>query len=602
MRLLPTTAPPFRLGVLVALIVVGVFLLVLGNGWVVTDDESNFLENPHYRGLGPEQVRWALTTVHLGVYQPFAWILLEAQYVVFGLFPAGYHLTSLALHATNAVTFMALAAAILGRCPSMAGLERRRSVQLGAAAAALLFAVHPLRAEVVAWASCQPYLSSALFAMLATLAYLRRDGATRRGRAALLTLSWVLYVAAVLFKAAALALPAAFLILDAFPLLRLSGAGASRRAAVFKALAEKVPFAAAAVFFMVAAYYAKYVADPVVVNEGGGLAGQFARACYAVTFYVAKTAWPTGLTPMYEWHVAARSPDPRLVAGVLGCVALTSGAVWFGRRRPGWLAAWCAYLALLAPTSSLVRSSSVGLVADRYSYIATMPLFVASAYAFARLPVMPRPWIGPATAALAAAVVTLGGLTWRQCLTWRDTEALIVNAVETGAIPRGQYLVYLGEVRERQHRFEEAESCFRGAVRSSPDSAEAANELGGYLARRVNPEAGLPWFERAVALDPRFVQGYNNIGLVLAERGRLEEAERRFEAALRINPYFVNARFNLARTMHDRGRFAEAAENYALVLRGDPGHRRARAALAELFRRAGPVEHRPGTPGRVPRH
>src|SRR4051812_41552529 len=120
MRLLWTTARPFWLGVLVALITASVFLPVLGNGWVVTDDESNFLENRNYRGLGTEQVRWAFTTVHMGVYQPFAWILLEAQYVVFGLTPAGYHLTSLALQVTNAVTFMTLAAAVLRRCPSMA--------------------------------------------------------------------------------------------------------------------------------------------------------------------------------------------------------------------------------------------------------------------------------------------------------------------------------------------------------------------------------------------------------------------------------------------------------------------------------------------------
>src|SRR5262249_48346668 len=122
------TARPLWPGVLVALTTVAVFLPVLGNGWVVTDDESNFLENRHYRGLGTEQVRWAFTTVHMGVYQPFAWILLEAQYVVFGLTAAGYHLTSLALQAMNAVTFLALAAAVLRRCPSMAGAGQRRSV------------------------------------------------------------------------------------------------------------------------------------------------------------------------------------------------------------------------------------------------------------------------------------------------------------------------------------------------------------------------------------------------------------------------------------------------------------------------------------------
>jgi tetratricopeptide (TPR) repeat protein len=571
--------------VLVALITAAVFLPVLGNDWVITDDEKNFLENPHYRGLGTEQIRWAFTTVHMGVYQPFAWILLEAEYVIFGLTPTGYHLTSLAFQVVNAVTFMALTTAIVRCCPSMAGASERRCLPFAAAAAALLFAIHPLRAEVVAWVSCQPYLPSALCAMLATLAYLARDGAARRRRAALLALSWLLYVAAMLFKAAPLTLPAALLILDAFPLLRFSGAGRSRRAAVLEALAEKVPFLAAAAFFILAAYNAKYVADPTVMDAGGGILGQFARACYAVSFYVAKTVWPTGLTPMYEWRTAARSLDPRLVAGVLATVALTAAAVWCGRRRPGWLAVWCAYLVLLAHTSNVVRSI-VGLVADRYSYVATMPFFIALAYVLARLLARSRTWVVATTTALAVAAAALGVFTWRQCLTWRDTEALIVHAVNVGAISRTTYLIDLGQVRERQRRFAEAESCYREAVRLAPDSAEAANSLGVSLARRGNPQASLPWFERAVVLDPRSFEGYNNLGVALLKQGRLDEAARRFEMALRLNPYYIDARYNLARALHDQGRLEEAARNYALVLEGAPGDRRALAGLAELLRGA----------------
>jgi protein O-mannosyl-transferase len=338
---------------------------------------------------------------------------------------------------------------------------------------------------------------------------------------------------------------------------------------------------------MMAAYYAKLVADPVVIDEGAGLAGQLARACYAATWYVAKTAWPTGLSTMYEWQAAGTYPDPRLVAGVLAFVGLTGAALWSGRRRPGWLAAWCAYLVLIAPMSNVVRSV-VGLVADRYAYVATIPLFVAMAYACARLLAMPRPWIGRATvAAVIAAAMAMGGLTWRQCLTWRDTEALIAQAREAGTTSRGETLVYLGQLRERQHRFEEAGACYREAVRCNPQSSNAANNLGAYLVRRGHPQEGLPWLERAIALDPRRCEAYRNIGMVLARQGRLDEAARQFETALRINPYYIDARYNLARTLHDRGRFAEAAENYLQVLRGDPGHRRALAGLAELARDTG---------------
>jgi tetratricopeptide (TPR) repeat protein len=342
----------------------------------------------------------------------------------------------------------------------------------------------------------------------------------------------------------------------------------------------------AAAFFMYAAYYAKLVADPVVIDEGVGIAGQLARAGYAVTWYVARTAWPTGLSTMHEWHAAGTDMDPWLLAGVLACLSLSGVVAWSGRRRPGGLAAWCAYLALIAPTSNLLRSV-VGLVADRYAYVATIPLFVALSYTLARLFAMPRPGIRRATAAaVVGAAMGLGGLSWRQCLTWRDTDALIAHAAEAGTISQGRHLVYLGQIRERQRRFEQAESCFREAVRRAPDSAEAAANLGVYLVRRRKPREGLPWLERAVALDPRHFEAYNDLGVALARQGRLDEAARQFETALRIHPYYIDARYNLARVLHDRGRFAEAAEQYALVLRGDPGHARALAGLAELSRSA----------------
>src|SRR5262249_36989359 len=154
------------------LLVVAAFLPVLGNDFVNWDDQVNFLGNPDFRGLGWPQVRWAWTTFLLGVYQPLAWLLLEAQYVVGGPDPRVYHLVSLLLHAATAVALYALTAALLARCRPDIFLHDPWARALGAGLATAVFAVHPLRVEAVAWASCQPYLPCALFSMLAVLAYL----------------------------------------------------------------------------------------------------------------------------------------------------------------------------------------------------------------------------------------------------------------------------------------------------------------------------------------------------------------------------------------------------------------------------------------------
>ena len=155
------------------LIVIAAFIPALDNGFVNWDDDKNFLDNPYYRGLGADQVKWAWTTFWVGVYQPLAWLLFEAQYVVWKLDPRGYHLTSLILHAANAVVLYVLTVTVLVRCRPDSLRERPVDVPPGAGLATALFAVHPLRVEAVAWASCQPYLPCALFSMLAVLAYLR---------------------------------------------------------------------------------------------------------------------------------------------------------------------------------------------------------------------------------------------------------------------------------------------------------------------------------------------------------------------------------------------------------------------------------------------
>lgn len=591
-----------QLAVLVAAITMVVFVPVLGNSWVVfTDDRLNFLENPQYQGLGPSQILWAFSTFQLGVYQPLGWVLLEAQYVLFGLMASGYHLTSLGMHVANAVVLVVLIVAILNRCPSLADPQNRRAIHAAAAMAALLFAVHPLRVEVVAWASCQPYLPCAFFAMLATLAYLRRNLLDAKSRVSWLTLSCVLYVMALLCKAAAAMLPLVLLVLDMFPLLRFSGVGSSRWTAIRVALLEKLPFALACLFFMAAALSAKYLGDPINTSKGGGFAARLLDAGYSAWFYIGKTVWPSSLSALYEWSESDPSSRLRLAAGALGSAALTGTAIWFARRWPGLLAAWLAYLALLAPVSGLVRSS-LGVVADRYAYVATMPLFVTLAYALARLSASTRsfgrlPLRNVLLAVCAGTVLALGVVSWRLCQTWRDNETLIAHAVESGGLSRAWYLVSIGSIREQEHRFAEAESCYREAAQLAPRMPEAARGLGVLLSRQGDPEEGKTWLERSILIDPGYIVGHNDLGLLLARQGKLDEAARQLETALRINPHYIEARCNLALVLADQGRLTEAAEQFARVLHGDPANPRARRGLAMLLSRSGQPAPRSAAPG-----
>ncbi len=142
-----------------AFFVIYAFIPILDNGFVDGwDDDPNFRDNPYFRGLGAAQVRWAWTTFWVGVYQPLAWLLFEVQYFFCELDPRGYHLTSLLLQVANAVVLYVLTVALLARCRTGSCLQSPWTYSLSAGLATALFAVHPLRVEAVAWASCQPYL------------------------------------------------------------------------------------------------------------------------------------------------------------------------------------------------------------------------------------------------------------------------------------------------------------------------------------------------------------------------------------------------------------------------------------------------------------
>ena len=250
-------------------------------------------------GWGAAQVKWAWSTFWLGVYQPLAWLLFEVQYVFWKLDPHGYHLTSLILHAANAVVLYVLTVTLLVRCQTDLWLKSPWTCSLGAGLATALFAVHPLRVEAVAWASCQPYLPCALFSMLAVLAYLRAFEMGSSPRWGWLVASFVLFVAALLSHAVAVSLPVVLLILDVYPLRRFGdGPGRWFGTAARRVWWEKVPFIMVSLVFMGLAIAARS-RNHWLSTEQNDASASIAQACYGIWFYIIKTVLPLDLVAVY---------------------------------------------------------------------------------------------------------------------------------------------------------------------------------------------------------------------------------------------------------------------------------------------------------------
>ena len=566
----PPTVRAWWVAIPLVLLVVAAFAPVLENGFVDLDDEEQFVKNPHYRGVGPAQIAWACRSMLLGAYQPLTRVMQGLEYTIWGMDPHGYHLASLTLHAAVAVVLFALTCALLRRAMPGAGAG---PVAAGSGLAVALFAAHPLRAEVVAWATAQGYLPCTLFGMLTVLAYLRAQPPDGRTRPGWLVVSYALFPLALAGYSVPMGLPLVLLVLDVYPLRRWGGdRGWSARGA-FRIGLEKVPFLAASAWFGSMAVAARSTQGSVPGLADFGVMPRVAQACYSAAFYLARTALPAGLSSCYPAPPRPDWTEPRFALSILVVAALSATAFGLRRRLPALAAAWACYLVILLPNSGLVRNTEL-LAADRYSYLATMALVAPAAAGLVGLGRRLREAAPPARIAAAgvaaAAVVILAGMSREQCRVWHDSVALWGNADRQLGRPDAYLLTMLGRAQLNAGRGEEAVATLVEAVRAAPHFPLAHDKLGLALLGQGRLDEAAPHFAEAVRLEPRYVEGRMNLGFIHAQRGRPREAEAQFAEVLRLNPDFPEGRRNLGALLSEQHRDAEAEAQFAEAARLEP--------------------------------
>ncbi|MBI5629426.1 MAG: hypothetical protein HY921_00930 [Elusimicrobia bacterium] len=382
------------------------------------DDYANLVANTRYRVWSWASLKWMFMTSHLGHYQPLTWLSFALDYSIWGLDPRGFHLTNILIHAANAMMFyfLALILFLRDRRPQTPSLPAPRlSAACGALLAAAFFALHPLRVESVAWATERRDVLSGFFFLAALLAHAR---ARVGGRAkAWLALSSVFYLFCILSKTAALLFPAVVVLLDIIFF---------DRRPQWK---EMLPFACIAALGGASGIWAQRASTALVGLDQAGFQARIAQAFYGLAFYLRKTAWPSGLSPLYEKSFLL-SPSPFYLSAVF---VLTLGAALMRLRKrwPWGFAAGIYYVLMLLPMLGLVKSGRQ-TVADRYSYLsclgwALLPGAGLKTLLEARAPGILR---GAGLAGGIAILITLAGLTRRQTEVWRNSTSLWSRAVE----------------------------------------------------------------------------------------------------------------------------------------------------------------------------
>jgi protein O-mannosyl-transferase len=572
----------------VAALTVIFFLPVLQNGFVDWDDGKILLENPYYRGLDWPQLSWMFNTFYMGYYQPLTWISLGLDYLLWGMNPLGYHLTSLLLHAVNALFFYLIALRLLLSAFGGAAPGRDFELRVGALFAALVFAIHPLRVESVAWITERRDVLSGFFFLSSILCYLKgaAEAKTNAGRWLWMTASVIVYGFSLLSKAAGLALPVVLIVLDLYPLRRLgSGAGGWFGPAVRKVWLEKIPFLLLSLVFGFIAFAAQREARALLSLEAYGAAARLGQALFGIIFYLWKEILPVRLSPIYGLPIRLQESDwlSILVSGAV-VFAITIAVIAARRRWPALLASWIYYLALLGPVLGFFQAGPQ-IAADRYTYLSCLGLAALAGgalfYVFQR-------WsrgreIGqifvPPVLLAGVIVIALGTLTWLQARVWHDSESLWRHAVS--AYPDGPRAHNnLGNALVHGGKMAEAIAHYKEAVRIDPDYKEAHHNLGLTLAERGKAAESIDEYREALRIDPRYKEAHNNLGVALFYWGDSAAATEHYRAALQIDPAFRDAHNNLAIALVRRGEMAEGIEHYRAALEVDPGYAQARYNLA----------------------
>lgn len=534
-----------------------VFLPVLQASFVEWDDGRNIVNNPHL-GLGWEQLRWMFTDCdYVRRYLPLGWLSYSVDRVVFGGGPLSYHAGNLLLHLLNTLLVFALLQRLLLLTAGSLAVQRKPAVLVGAALGALCWAVNPLRVEPVAWASARIYCVASTFMLLALWCYLRAyaDSAApdrRFARLAILFFGLSLFT----YPIAATGL-AIFVVLDVYPLRRLSGEPTRWFSRETRAVwGEKLLFLVPGALMLAMTLWARvdnHGMEPVVTLSQFSLGARIMQSFHVWAYYVWKPWLPFGLGPKYSSLIDFDPWSAPFLMSALLIVALTALLWWRRRTWPTLLAVWVCHLALLVPLLGLTEHPHHTF--DRYSYLQGIGWAVVLAGVVWKTwnTVALRACVVPALAAWALFCAVLGR---EQVRAWNNSISLqTCIAHSLGTHPsRAKHDFRIGFIHAQRGELDKAVEAYRTAIRFDPGYADAYANLGDVLADLRQPAEAIASYREALRLEPGHVAARMNLAITLASTGQLEEAVQHLERAVQQDPRNFSAHHNLALTLTRLGK------------------------------------------------
>jgi len=537
-------------------------------GGFIWDDDAYVTENASLRSLDGLRDIWLIPS-SVPQYYPLVFSSFWLEYRMWGLWAGGYHLTNVVLHGLSAV--------VLWRLLRRLGLR-------GAYLAGLLFALHPVHVESVAWVTERKNVLSGLFYLSAAWAYLRcwPLGMERGGRPfrwGYYALSLFVFACALLSKTVTGSLPAALVLLIWWR------RGRWGRGEWLEVIRLVLFFVVGMGMGLMTAWLERHQVGAEGEDWSLTAVERFLVAGRAMWFYAWKLVYPGTLMFVYPRWSVSQGVWWQYLYPVGAAVVVLSLWLLGGRIGRGWLAGVLFFVGTLFPALGFlnVYPHRFSFVADHFQYLASLGLLVPAGVGLwslvERCPARLRT-VG--IIGLAVLLATLGVKTWCQGWVYKDAESVWKDTLEQNP---NSYLAHgnLGNLLLKSGQMGEAEYHYREVIRIHPNSAEAWNNLGVVMSGRGNDiEREMEYYDRAIALDPNYVDAFFNKGNALMTHSRLAEAEACYRRALQLAPAFVQAHNNLGVSLMRQGKLNEAEAEFRTSLRLDPHHRDARENLQLL--------------------
>jgi protein O-mannosyl-transferase len=581
-------AYPYILAAAVWLITLAAFLPALQNGFVVWDDNQYIYENTQIRSLSWETVRWALTDTSLIYWNPLAKLSHALDHALWGLNAAGHHLTSLFLHAVNALLVVLLVLRSLawqgaqGRTATLPAWLEGTAVLIAAGVAGILFGLHPIHVEPAVWISARKELLCTLFYLLSILAYLEYSRRGQRpegsgGRRPLSRDPWYLaslglFMLALASKPMAVSLPAVLLLLDWHPFGRLRSLRDLR-----PLLAEKIPFIVPSLAVSIVTAIAQHAVGAMDLVDAS-LATRLMVAVQAVAAYLGKILVPLHLNPLYPYPKEISAASLEFLMPALTCAVISAGCIVAARRnRRIWPLLWVYYLVTLLPALGLVQVGRQSM-GDRFVYLPSIAPFLAAGLGAAWLWTKSgalKQGAGAARLLAAGAAAVIGVsliiLTQRQITVWKTSIDLWdhVISLEPDRIPiaynnRGIAWGMRGEP-------DRAIADYTKALSLDPALSRARLNRGIAYNGQGQRDLAIEDFSEVIRQDPGIAEAYGGRGLVFAESGDLDRAMGDYSTAIRLDPAYHRAYYNRGLVFLKRRQLPEAREDFSAAINLHPG-------------------------------